>query len=734
MSENEAEYVVESIVRAKVAAKRGKKYWLYSVKWKDYGLDENTWEPVESFAGGSEHFISAFWDRVNTNGRDYRDLRQFSVNEELFPTGPPRRKKIKKAQVDAQIPPSPPAEEPVDSENEVRSIINDDEEVEEPATTSRRKRRRSSAANLATENPSPPKRKRGRPPGKRPEEVEQEEAVQTLSHRWSVPDLPRTNRGRQITTAETSELPARRLSLPRRRNMAPKNPQPSTSSPDEIDLLSDTSEKPRSSRGLKGVPEVLLETSYGSRPGSSSMGGRSAQGAAMMDVDQSEEEHASFGSPTLLSPRSDPEPPSGTPSFTAMPPHRSRAANPRVQLLDDPNLAEAGGALSVKAKFMKRTVAENGHNVQSLATPPNRVSKGKAGPGRSSGGLIVGGSRLVAHKGKLTTIKANAAFTSFRALEEGGSGTFGDMLKNAAEADEVPGLGRFDQESHDARVPTAKELLKAAGLDSAAAEGLPDFEEDAEGEDDLEYLDNAGRSQAAPEQDHAPKQNGALEKNIANEGSAEPAATEDKADKPSCSPSVPLVARPLTFASRVTSAFSQSTIFGPLPQGKQEQDQYASSSSAPKQHTFNLNVDPAVSIPVVIREARAPASFLDNLDNVARNPTGKFYKDQYASALLDTLRPQGSYTKLTLNEGATEEQKRHFSRFVGRLRANELFIQMNRFEPLVMCDCANSALVEKLGIPTSLLGTSDSVILAHVSIENHSAYAEAALHADNSRW
>lgn len=48
------------------------------------------WEPVDSFLGGSEHFIEFFWNRVNTDGRDYQSIREFAVDEEFFPSGPPR--------------------------------------------------------------------------------------------------------------------------------------------------------------------------------------------------------------------------------------------------------------------------------------------------------------------------------------------------------------------------------------------------------------------------------------------------------------------------------------------------------------------------------------------------------------------------------------------------------------------------------------------------------------------
>ncbi|KIO13687.1 hypothetical protein M404DRAFT_591268 [Pisolithus tinctorius Marx 270] len=78
MSDSEQEYEVESVTRARVHDKRGKKLiWRYYVKWKGYGWDECTWEPIEHFTDGAEKIIENFWECVDIGGRDIHDATAF---------------------------------------------------------------------------------------------------------------------------------------------------------------------------------------------------------------------------------------------------------------------------------------------------------------------------------------------------------------------------------------------------------------------------------------------------------------------------------------------------------------------------------------------------------------------------------------------------------------------------------------------------------------------------------
>ncbi|KIY43925.1 hypothetical protein FISHEDRAFT_62149 [Fistulina hepatica ATCC 64428] len=74
------EYVVEAILKAKVAQKKKRNIlWKYLVKWKGYNRPrDNTWEPAESFTEGASALVEEFWaridigDRIVTRARDWK--------------------------------------------------------------------------------------------------------------------------------------------------------------------------------------------------------------------------------------------------------------------------------------------------------------------------------------------------------------------------------------------------------------------------------------------------------------------------------------------------------------------------------------------------------------------------------------------------------------------------------------------------------------------------------------
>ncbi|KAH9946118.1 uncharacterized protein BXZ73DRAFT_95620 [Epithele typhae] len=194
-----------------------------------------------------------------------------------------------------------------------------------------------------------------------------------------------------------------------------------------------------------------------------------------------------------------------------------------------------------------------------------------------------------------------------------------------------------------------------------------------------------------------------------------------------------LEAKPITFANRVASAFSQSTIFGPLASGFG----FSSSTAQPASHTrypFSVNLDPSVSLFVTLQDVQAPQSFLDDL-GTTRGPTGKFYSHNHATVLAHTLKPEGAYAKIVLSESAPAEDAQHFERFAARLMAGEMFVQMMGGALLAMLSSDNNELGDILAVPSAqLLGAHNAILMVHTKVEDYTEYAKAAENADDSRW
>ena len=58
------------------------------------------------------------------------------------------------------------------------------------------------------------------------------------------------------------------------------------------------------------------------------------------------------------------------------------------------------------------------------------------------------------------------------------------------------------------------------------------------------------------------------------------------------------------------------------------------------------------------------------------------------------------------------------------------FIAMSGTQVLAFCSSENRDISNRLGVTPHLLGLSGCVLVAHVVIENHSAFAEAAMQSD----
>lgn len=347
----------------------------------------------------------------------------------------------------------------------MRSIIED--EVEEAPAT-RGKRRRSS---VGADHPEAvaPKRKRRGPPGIPAAQFDgANEKEGTIATKRSA-----SNRRAEPSGAGPSEdapPSTSRRSSPRKRGRPPKATPQASSSADEL-LLVSPAKKGRGRRGKKdgSSPENAMDVDEGPVDPPSPFGE-----ASILNLETVPDTLPEIAEPAVPDTPA-PDPSSEMPPPLPLPAHRVRAANPRIKQTDDPNLTETHGAIAVKAQFMKRgPVDGDGSGEVSRSA---RVSRSRAGPGRSSDGLLVGGSRLTVQKGKLTTVKPRKA-------------------KNVQE--EVPAVPAEPEavDTHEqvellvaepTSPPTAQDLFKAAGF--TATEGdLPDFEADAEGEIDPDYV------------------------------------------------------------------------------------------------------------------------------------------------------------------------------------------------------------------------------------------------------
>jgi hypothetical protein len=62
------------------------------------------------------------------------------------------------------------------------------------------------------------------------------------------------------------------------------------------------------------------------------------------------------------------------------------------------------------------------------------------------------------------------------------------------------------------------------------------------------------------------------------------------------------------------------------------------------------------------------------------------------------------------------------------------FVAIAGMDVLAFCSSDNVLISQRLNISPSLLGQPGEVLVSQVIIENHSAYADAAVNADGREW
>lgn len=175
-------------------------------------------------------------------------------------------------------------------------------------------------------------------------------------------------------------------------------------------------------------------------------------------------------------------------------------------------------------------------------------------------------------------------------------------------------------------------------------------------------------------------------------------------------------------------------------------------SSEVSRPTLFLSLDSAVSLQVQLKDVHPHGASLAVLgEKPVVGPSGKFYRAENALTLLDAMRVGGFSARIVLDPGADETHRCHFDRFRSRMQAGDLvsrtyrtisvfsciyhqFVEMVGVVPLAICSSENRSLGQKLQISPDLIGLGDSIVVAQVTIGDYSAYADAVMCADVTRW
>ncbi|KAF9454566.1 hypothetical protein P691DRAFT_806734 [Macrolepiota fuliginosa MF-IS2] len=367
-------------------------------------------------------------------------------------------------------------------------------------------------------------------------------------------------------------------------------------------------------------------------------------------------------------------------SNATMPLHRARAANPLVKLLSDHHQA------SLKSHNENNLSEETNTGKQTL--PPKRR---RPGPGRSSDGLLIRPPTLLtAEKGKLKSVRGkanpgNRAVPANDLAEDEVVEKQCDIVSEVAMDLDIP-----------VEPPKPDELLQLAGLDPSSTT-LADYEDEDK-----------------------PKPTSA-----AQVAGLEQIEILSPTIKESLFPSTtPVVGS--------NPAWRRSTIFGPLGLGTDAtslgtNEGNIDESSIP----FQINLDASTTIPVLFVDAITSSTFPGSAMS-RRGPPGKFYRGSHATDLLGTLRTKGSFARVRLSP-EVDARDQNFKHLVKRLINGELFVAMIDRDLLAFCASGNALFAQRLNVPPSLLSV-EGILVTHVSIEDHSAFANATANADDTIW
>ncbi|KAG8217700.1 hypothetical protein J3R82DRAFT_5856 [Butyriboletus roseoflavus] len=741
----------------------------YYVKWKGYDWDECTWEPTDSFQGGSEHILESFWERIDTGGRDISDATAFKKGEELLISGPPGRKGLKRKANPAKTQLSPSSKDipspngasisapPLGPRKRRRVQITAVDEWGLPKP----KRRVSTAApeNGAISAKSP-KRRRVSSPGPRksapkrlpsagdsqldadgetdPDIVEVEDELMQVSAEDAEED---TAGAQDLATASGSVNGHKKISFDDLEHFYSDNPIDIDQNTDE----SVTAPKPEARPQLQSPPPTTFPP-----------------------PDDTTSESQLLPSPTLSSP----DPLFDSPSRffekapeiqkdPMLPHHRARVANPLVKLIDTTTSETSSrqSRITAKARLMSIHTVE----VPSTSGPSRNIAKrgGKPGPSRSSSGLVTRNrsSLLTATKGTLKSIKGNYTGTTLERdvpdeIEDApvaGGTSGGEKLLVTSWSDEDVVV------DHHHQTMSGDQLLKLAGLQTDP-ETLPDYEDDSATQPQKVEEIHGSSLTSAPAQEELPNQSSVeiIEGCKASDQvvDASPSVSEagqqtsipvigDPSDGTDVAPPADEAVKknielakehlfPSTQSSfnsfGTTQSSFQSTIFGPLYQGSTVNSVPAAKNEFTT--TFKVILSDNVELPLILKDCGEIKARISDIliGNSSCSKVALFYAAEDALAMVSTLKSNGT-ARVVLDPSAKTTQQERFSTFLQRFESSQTLIAPVGKEVCVLYSSENTDIAEKLGAPTHLRGLSSTLLISRASIENQLAYVAVIMKA-----
>ncbi|KAG2078217.1 hypothetical protein BDR04DRAFT_1087967 [Suillus decipiens] len=731
---SDAEYEVESVTKARVEAKRGKKViWKYHVKWKGYGWDDSTWEPERSFTYGSKHFLKNFWAHALTRGRDHTNPLLFERGEEVHASG---------------FPGEGPRLENKSSRNNLQgpSETFDDASDDEPLTTKKRRRHQKPAGEPRA------KRKRESEPGTTrnastqrvrafgPKSKAKSKLSPAKQRRASSPG-PRGVRQLSLTKLTDTDAEGE-LDMELFGEVEEVEEELMQTTPDDPDArdIPDSHADPPKVNGTIVEFEDLRSYSPGLEDAIE------VSQVLTEDIIHSAGEGRSLPDPHFDSPSQLQNGEGSPPLEPAVPLHRARAANPLVKFIDAVPLTDknsGGAAIPAKTRLISDQPLSSSQDSGSHAS--NKTRPKPAPAGRSMGSRDKNRSSLLTVvKGGLTSVK-------------GRFGRAKDVRQEPQPSEDTPGqshlpehefaisplsdedaAGETDHEHQaiapladqmepvsthtpaPASVPSGQELLEIAGL-KPDADVLPDFEDEAIVEQPPEPTNVI----PVETDDEVPTEDAASPATLTVEDEA---ARKSLADaKEQLFPSVQASASVTSISSLSWKTSKDNTIFGPMYKLQEPaQGPNGVNESVP---TFKLILNANAPVPLVLKDSNnmKGVSFTDiYADKSLDGRAGTFYSLEDAVRIVSTFSGHGS-ARVVPDSSADDSHKTQFDIFQQRLHSGQTFVTKAGKELLVFFSSQNLEISAKLSPPQVLIGLANTVLLMRVQITDSSGYANAVM-------